>query len=269
MPGLILPRRFNSQPQGRVELNPKYDARIVWSAPNSGLIVTPNGLSDGVLTNSTGWAEAVTPAGVARVPGQNGLQIDYAASFYSADASFLLVGNAPPNNTWNVCALTPFGSLRRWEGNYAIHLPTNAVRSIASAAQWSTTGSQSVVVVRTNLSGSVRGFMVDGVAKSTLTTNFGSAYNPSSYNILQSMFGDRSSATYWASSTSLIAAFDRLLTDDEAVELTAEPNLVFRKRARVLYFDVAAPSAAPTLSFPLATSITSTSAVPQVTLTFA
>ena len=68
---------------------------------------------------------------------------------------------------------------------------------------------------------------------------------------------------------SAFAVIPGFIPDSKILERYNDPWQIFKPKSRVLYFDTAAPSAAPTLSFPLATSITSTSVVPQVTLTFA
>lgn len=81
----------------------------------------------------------------------------------------------------------------------------------------------------------------------------------------------RSTEDYAASGNDILfsAVWDRVLSADEILEFSINPWQIIRPAKRSLYFDVTATDPViPTLSNTVATSITSTTVIPQVTVTF-
>ena len=276
MPALILPRRFYSQPRGAGEFD--------WDSPFAEgvtMVWTPSMASTdmsktpvvGTRSTTAAISDAGCRFGRAQNFNQNGLQLP--GSFTPPNPSgisALIIGGRPPTGqSWSMGAVSPHGAFRKWLNEYTIHSRAGGGHTrMATAAQWPV--EPAVVIAGREGAGTPTAyrFWVNGASAANTYTNSASNYGITTYEVMQGPAVDRSAATYWAAPTALIVQWARYLSDDEVEELSANPWQIFRAKPRVLYFDVGggAPSA-PTLSSAMATSITATSVVPQVTLTFA
>lgn len=122
----------------------------------------------------------------------------------------------------------------------------------------------------------VAAFITNGAASRTIwcdgssltnTTNYSNSFTTANDVRIAADGFDTSSGN--TSGVYYVALYDRVVADFELLELLRNPWQIFKPRNQVLYFDVPTGYSIPTLSAAMATSITATSAVPQVTLTFA
>ena len=263
MPALILPRRFNSQPPVPAGLNPS---------------VIPDGVKNLIWTPNNGvHGQYVAPvsSGLDRRGGQAGI-----CSNHASVANAIRYPIPADTGDWTLVFTFELASAAGTQvlggvfkdmlaDGFYIEISGGAIKMVAMWANgnWSVTTGPAVVANRlytvtatTFIKGS-RAFYLDGELIGTsdvvrtpnpLELFTVGQYEPANIN---SLIG----RVYLAGCVNAVLP--------NAMEISGDPWQIFRARPRVLYFDVAA-GGIPTLSFPAATSITASSAVPQVTLTF-
>ena len=281
MANLILPRRFTQQPQ--------YPVGIDRSNPLAhGLVAIfdPLSLRFGDLP----------PVGNTSLPrvGTSGVGVTTAAAGnkfieFAHNEKFAQTGDLSLGFVFDVDALTDYSALISKEGTTTTNVPYelragsaatgsnfellrangSSYKSFAGVGNKLTVGQKNVRLVITAPSGienAPTGY-ING-QKFSMPTASGSGTGASADNGTSKVqIGTRPDAvTYFDGGFYLVGIWNRQLTEPEAIEWTCNPWQIFRPRKQILYFDVTAST--PTLSFATATSITATSAVPQVTLTF-
>ena len=253
MANLILPSRFNQQPQGPVEVDwgsdLARDITAIWTPFTASTDLYKN-VVRGTLSTSTAITVGVSRFGITHNTGQNGLQLPGTQSVTNPPGvSALIIGGRPPTGqSWSVGIQTPYGTFRKWAGEYAVHTKGGHYTRFATATQWPVEPAV-VIAGRSGPSeiASAYRFWVNGVSAANTLTSGTSAFGGIAYDVMQGATGDRSAATYWAAPTALIVQWAHYLSDAEAVELSANPWQLFRAKPRVLYFDVAGGSATSTV----------------------
>ena len=280
MAGLILPRRFTSQPQGAVEVdsnNSFADKLIAYTGASQ----LKNNPTDAVTLTGTA-AFSPNDGGMALNTGSDGLaRISDSSSWTFPDTqklSFAFVGiinyvDSPwggvlvkrrANNTLAGPMLARDSSndwLRIYNGNSYCIANTFALSSIF--------GKRCVLFVTLIGSG--------GVTTAKLYVNGVNVYTGTITNWINTdstgdlVVGSENTANLTYSSgveANLITAWNgRALSDIEVVEFSSNPWQIFRAPKRTLYFDVSTPGI-PTLSLPGVDQITTTGARPYVSLGF-
>lgn len=272
MAAIIIPRDWRVQPRGPVEpdlAHPLNDTLAALWTPSMAF-TDASGLNAGVRSApSVAAVESGSRFGKTVNFGQNGLELvgEKPVAPPAAGFSSIIIGGRPPTNqSWCIGVRTPYGSFRKWNGVYTVHSANTHYTQIATATQWPVEPAIVVAGRGPGTSSSAVRFRVNGANLVNNSNNGSSAYTTTTYQVMQSVATDRSAATYWAAPTALVGLWSRYFTDEEALELNANPWQIFKPRRKVLYFDVA--SAVPTLSLPGVTGIQATQATPKVTLTF-
>jgi len=280
MASIILPGRWQTQPRNLVGLDERH--------PLFGNIASAGTVFNGVLCDvkANGILAPAGTTGVSVKAGQQfattGTGLDDVWSL-SAGRTLLPAQNAVSmltqaySNSYNVTRKRAIRFSNPTNGT-VVNLDFSNGASIQLSAGLQVTGgtfpsvhanipepgvSSNILLTRL---GTAMALYVDGVDATTTTANV------SSNNLIgvtnQVLVGNNGTGFPLNGGVSLWALFNTDLTRDWARELYYNPWQIFRAKPRVLYFDVTAAPSVPTLSLPLATSITATSAVPQVTLTF-
>jgi len=284
MAALILPRRLYSQPQGIVAVDDSAPYRESLSLAFSCAGQPFDTISQRYLT-SNGTSGGNTPgvAGVAKA---------YLNSTSSMDRGSGFVTPAHPSNTrrqYTVLALlettdTTNGDYHWSFGGTAGGVDYMGLRGGGAATSVQASWGQAAnitysgvpdwcdgrphVIAMMWLTSNDRRLFIDGVqvGQSTNGLAFPNAYEHVGIGGLNRNSSELPMAT----------KVYGLLAYNEAIDVTYLREMgtpdgfwrTFRAKPHVLYFDVTAAPSVPTLSSAMATSITATSAVPQVTLTF-
>jgi len=275
MASIILPRRFDQQPQGAVEADPMAIQQL---GLVQAIVPAGGGRMVDVVSGELGSPVSGTPAQEVTSLGR-AVRHNAAITKFTILRQPWMLGASPKDHTLLIVAI-PRANAAAWQSVVHFGVGSFDVSRIqlfrtGSVNQYSISadGGAGPVGTPATVSSLVMGKPLIGAASTSigefsylLNGATQSGTNSRTWNALpnQLNIGSGSNST----DILLVARFTTYMGLERLRELSANPWQIFRPRKRVLYFDVTAAPSAPTLSLPLATSITATSAVPQVTLTF-
>ena len=288
MANLILPRRFR-QPNGDVQVDQAFSKRCTFAfnagsgpidlvnraapmAPGSGVSWSGGAAGralyfDGTQTNKAfSWGNYFNP-----FAGSRGLTVVAAINYGTGSGRVLAKWGISPSTF--LCSIGD-GSA---PGELALAIGTGlyGVEAYRSSGLPITTNKDTAIVFKWDGNNGASGysFFVDGTKAPSVTLlydNDDPTTVPSNSGIGYFQIGISDDGAAALGKVYTVYGFNGGLTDTECIALSRNPWQLFKTARRVLYFDVGVGGGAqiPTLSDATVIDVTSTTATPQVALTF-
>lgn len=230
---LLHPLR-TTQPQKATSINWSNPITLginfVWS-PKTGTYVR-GGTGIGLPTTNTAILTRASKLGISENYNQNGLEFHSDTLQVSNGFTCLYIGGHS-SAAWAVALQTSGGIFRRWNGGYVIITPTGN-----SALSNVVIPDNSIVIASRGITAGNKRFLINGISSRNLSDDRGEVAGPTTkFQLFQGAAGDRTAATYWNSSSSLVVGFERYISDAEAKSLSDNPWQIFQPESKTVWVD--------------------------------